>query len=93
MNKKKTVKKLKIKSHYVSIRTVDGSNIHGNVNLNSETVAIDRLSDFFIKGKNSFIVMYDATIQGKQNNTIIINKANIVWAVPGSDPNITDQNA
>jgi hypothetical protein len=43
----------------------------------------NRVSDWFIKGKRSFIVMFDIEAKGfKEGDVIIINKNKICWVVP-----------
>lgn len=70
--------KLEKKSHRVRVKTTDGTTFRGKINLNSETEQMDRLSDFFLKGKNPFVILYDVTAQGS-NDFFILNKSQIVW--------------
>jgi hypothetical protein len=43
----------------------------------------NRISDWFIKGKKSFIVIFDVEAKGfKEGDVIIINKSKICWLVP-----------
>ena len=55
--------------------------IRGNINLNSESLPMDRVSDLLIKGQNKFLIMYNASIGEKKDAAIIINKAQIVWVM------------
>ncbi len=66
-------------SRCVLVKTTDGSIIRGRINLNAETAPMDRVSDLLIKGENQFLVMCEATVQGRKDAVIIINKNQIVW--------------
>ena len=63
----------------VVVKTIDGSVIRGNINLNSESIPMDRVSDLLIKGQNKFLIMYNATLGEKKDAAVIINKSQIVW--------------
>ena len=65
----------------VVVKTIDGSLIRGNINLNSESIPMDRVSDLLIKGQNKFLIMYNATIGKIKDSAIIINKSQIVWVM------------
>ena len=65
----------------VIVKTTDGSVIHGNINLNSESIPMDRVSDLLIKGQNKFLIMYNATIGKTKDSAVIINKSQIVWVM------------
>ena len=65
----------------VTVKTTDGSIINGNINLNSETLPMDRVSDLLIKGQNKFLMMYNATIADRKDAAVIINKSQIVWVM------------
>ena len=65
----------------VTVKTTDGSIIIGNINLNSETLPMDRVSDLLIKGQNKFLMMYNATIGNRNDAAVIINKSQIVWVM------------
>jgi len=71
-------------SQMVRIKTSDGSTFRGKINLNSETEKMDRISDFFLKGKNPFITIYDVAAHGN-SNLFIINKKHIIWVTPDDD--------
>ncbi len=62
----------------ISIRTIDGSTIHGRVNVSSE----DRVSDLFTSKEALFIVVVDVTSSDHTNKTLFINKNHIVWVEP-----------
>ena len=65
----------------VVVKTIDGSLIRGNINLNSESIPMDRVSDLLIKGQNKFLIMYNATIDSVTDSAVIINKSQIVWVM------------
>ena len=65
----------------VVVKTSDGSLIRGNINLNSESIPMDRVSDLLIKGQNKFLIMYNATIDSVRDSAVIINKSQIVWVM------------
>jgi hypothetical protein len=65
----------------VTVKTTDGSLICGNINLNSESLPMDRVSDLLIKGQNKFLIMYNATLDERKDSAIIINKSQIVWVM------------
>lgn len=70
-----------IKSQRIRIKLTDGTIFRGKINLNSEAVPADRMSDFFIKGVSPFVVLFDVTAQGR-NSLFIINKSHIIWITP-----------
>lgn len=65
----------------VIVKTIDGSVIRGNINLNSESLPMDRVSDLLIKGQNKFLIMYNASLGEKKDAAVIINKSQIVWVM------------
>ena len=65
----------------VVVKTIDGSLIRGNINLNSESLPMDRVSDLLIKGQNKFLIMYNATLGDRRDAAVIINKSQIVWVM------------
>jgi len=65
----------------VVVKTIDGSLIRGNINLNSESIPMDRVSDLLIKGQNKFLIMYNASLGDRKDAAIIINKSQIVWVM------------
>ena len=65
----------------VVVKTTDGSIIRGNINLNSESLPMDRVSDLLIKGQNKFLIMYNASLDNKNDAAVIINKSQIVWVM------------
>lgn len=69
----------------VVVKTTDGSLIRGNINLNSESLPMDRVSDLLIKGQNKFLIMYNATLGDRRDAAVIINKSQIVWVMEEQD--------
>lgn len=65
----------------VLVKTIDGSLIRGNINLNSESIPMDRVSDLLIKGQNRFLIMYNASLGDRKDAAVIINKSQIVWVM------------
>jgi hypothetical protein len=70
---------------YVQVRMTDGSTIRGTVNLNSESEPMRRISDLMIKGKNRFLLLSCATVQGQKERTVLVNKDQIVYVEEMSD--------
>ena len=65
----------------VLVKTIDGSLIRGNINLNSESIPMDRVSDLLIKGQNKFLIMYNASLGDRKDAAVIVNKSQIVWVM------------
>jgi protein-arginine kinase len=65
----------------VVVKTIEGSIIRGNINLNSESLPMDRVSDLLIKGQNKFLIMYNASLGERKDAAVIINKSQIVWVM------------
>ncbi len=82
----------------VTIKLEDGALIKGKINLLSEPARdfgglydkhledqgtyYRRISDIFTKGKNPFIVVFDALMENEAGKVLIINKNKILWVVP-----------
>jgi hypothetical protein len=82
----------------VTIKLEDGSIVKGKINILSEPARefdgfydkhrddqgtyYRRISDIFTKGKNPFVVVFDALMEKKPEKVIIINKKKISWVVP-----------
>ncbi len=62
----------------ITIRTIDGSTIHGKVNVSPA----DRVSDLFTSKEALFIVLVGVTSSDHTNKTLFINKNHIVWVEP-----------
>ena len=43
------------------------------------------MSDIFTKLTDPFIVVFDATAEGKSGRVLILNKSNIAWVSPEDD--------
>jgi hypothetical protein len=75
----------RIDARKVSIKMVDGSLIQGKVNLLHDEAVVQRVSDIFTKLTDPFVVVFDATAEGKSGRVIILNKRNIAWISPEAD--------
>jgi hypothetical protein len=76
----------KIDARYVTIKMVDGSLVHGKVNLHRGDAEVQRVSDLFTKITDPFIVVFDATAEGVSGRVLILNKINVVWVSPEDQP-------
>jgi hypothetical protein len=66
-------------SRKVIISMVDGTVFKGYTNIGASR----RLSDYFRKSENMFIVLFDTSIgNGTEKDVYFINKDHIVWAKP-----------
>jgi hypothetical protein len=70
-----------VKAQRVRVKLTDGQIFRGKINLNSEAVPADRMSDFFLKGVSPFVILFDVTAQGR-NSLFIVNKSQIIWITP-----------
>ena len=75
----------RIEARKVSIKMVDGSLVQGKVNLLHDESVVQRVSDIFTKLTDPFIVVFDATAEGKSGRVLILNKRNIAWVSPEDD--------
>jgi small nuclear ribonucleoprotein (snRNP)-like protein len=66
----------------VLIKLSDGSFIRGKVNLYHDEVALQRVSEIFTRVQDPFVVVFEATVEGKTGRTCVINKGNILWVSP-----------
>ena len=62
----------------ITIKTTDGSTLHGKVNIGIK----ERLSDLFTKDESQFIILFEAEQMGPPNKVFFVNKRHIVWAEP-----------
>ncbi|MES0446310.1 MAG: hypothetical protein ABUJ92_07165 [Desulfobacterales bacterium] len=62
----------------ITIRTSDGSTIHGKVNIAGKK----RVSDIFTSNEDLFVVMVDVSFENSFGRTMFVNKRHIVWAEP-----------
>ena len=75
----------RIEARKVTIKMVDGSLVQGKVNLLHDEAVVQRVSDIFTKLTDPFIVVFDATAEGKSGRVLILNKRNIAWVSPEDD--------
>jgi hypothetical protein len=76
----------RVDARKVTIKMVDGSLVQGKVNILHDEEVVQRVSDIFTKVDDPFIVVFDATAEGKCGRVLIINKRNIAWVSPEDDP-------
>ena len=62
----------------ITIRTIDGSTIHGRVN----ALPDKRVSDLLKRRKEPFVVVVDASYKDSKSKTLFVNKDHIVWIEP-----------
>ena len=75
----------KMEARGVRIKLVDGSMIKGKINLYQDEAMIQRVSEIFTKTTDPFVVVFDATFEGKSNRVVVVNKRNIIWVSPEED--------
>ena len=75
----------RIEARKITIKMVDGSLVQGKINLLSDESVAHRVSDIFTKVTDPFIVVFDATAEGKSGRVLILNKRNIAWVSPEDD--------
>jgi hypothetical protein len=75
----------RIEARKISINMVDGSLVQGKINLLSDESVVQRVSDIFTKVTDPFIVVFEATAEGKSGRVLILNKRNIAWVSPEDD--------
>jgi hypothetical protein len=75
----------RIEARKITIKMVDGSLVMGKINLLSDEAVVQRVSDIFTKLTDPFIVVFDATAEGKSGRVLILNKRNIAWVSPEDD--------
>jgi len=76
----------RVDARKVSIKLVDGSLIQGKINMYHDEGGIQRVSDVFTKISDPFIVVFDATAEGKSGRVMILNKRNVTWVSPEEEP-------
>ena len=62
----------------VVVKIKDGATISGKLNIGEFT----RVSDFFRRSTDQYLVLSDAEHRGMPGKVVIINKQEIVWAEP-----------
>ena len=75
----------RIDGRKVSIKMVDGSLVQGKVNVFHDEDTVQRVSDIFTKLTDPFVVVFEATAEGKSGRVLILNKRNIAWVSPEDD--------
>jgi hypothetical protein len=80
----------KVEARLVTIKLVDGSLVNGKINLHRSDVEIQRVSELFTRVADPFIVVFDATAEGKSGRVLILNKRNIIWITPEDGPQPRD---
>ena len=75
----------KLNPRIVTIKLVDGSMVKGKINLQHDEAMIQRVSDIFTRINDPFLVVFDATVEGKPGRVLIVNKHNVIWASPEDD--------
>ncbi len=75
----------RIDGRKVSIKMVDGSLVQGQVNVYQDEETVQRVSEIFTKLADPFVVVFDATAEGKSGRVLILNKRNIAWVSPEDD--------
>ena len=76
----------RIDARKITIKLVDGSLVHGKVNLLNDEAVVQRVSDIFTKLTDPFVVVFDATAEGRGGRVLILNKINVAWVSPEDDP-------
>jgi hypothetical protein len=71
-------RKFETTTELITIKTIDGSTIRGNINLGVK----ERVSDLFTKSSNPFIVLTGVTSGDGSRQTLFVNKHYIVWVEP-----------
>ncbi len=67
----------------VIIKLIDGSSVRGKINLiRDEEITLQRVSEIFTRVQDPFVVVFDATVEGKVGRTCVVNKNNILWVSP-----------
>jgi len=76
----------RIDARKVAIKMVDGSLVQGKINVYHDEEVVQRVSDMFTKVSDPFIVVFDATAEGRSGRVLIVNKNNVAWVSPEEDP-------
>jgi hypothetical protein len=62
----------------ILIKLLDKSIVKGKVSVGD----FRRLSDRLNKGEDPFLIVFDATVEGHTGKVLMINKNQIMWAMP-----------
>ena len=76
----------RIDARKVIVKMVDGSLVQGKVNVYHDEEVVQRVSDMFTKVSDPFIVVFDATAEGRSGRVLIVNKNNVAWVSPEDEP-------
>jgi hypothetical protein len=76
----------RIDARKITIKMVDGSLVQGKVNVYHDEEVVQRVSDIFTKLTDPFVVVFDATAEGRSGRVLILNKRNIAWVSPEDEP-------
>ena len=71
-------KDFKIDYRTITIRTIDGATVQGQVNIAPN----QRVSELFINEKGPFIVLVNASYSDVSGKTLFVNKEHIIWVEP-----------
>ncbi len=66
----------------IKLKLVDGSLIRGKINLIQRGEQEHRISDIFVSRKEPFVVIFQASMDGEDNQTLVINKSHIIYVIP-----------
>lgn len=66
----------------VVLKLVDGSIVKGKINLHHDQAQVQRVSDIFTKVQDPYIVVFDATAEGRSGRVLVVNKRNLIWVSP-----------
>ncbi len=72
----------KIDARKVTIKLMDGSLVRGKINLHHDEHMIQRVSEIFTEIDKPFVVVFEATFEGKADRVMVVNKQNILWVSP-----------
>lgn len=72
----------KIEAREVLIKLADGSVVKGKINLYRGETLLERASEVFTEREEPFLVVFDATFEGKTGRVLFLNKRNILWVAP-----------
>lgn len=72
----------KIDARKVTIKLMDGSLVRGKINLHHDEHLIERVSEVFTQIDTPFVVVFEATFEGRADRVMVVNKANILWVSP-----------
>ena len=83
-------KSFNIRERIVRLKLIDGTLVNGQVNVAHEP-GYDRLSDLVRETEDSFLVLFNVTLYGRENEnpvkhkTLFVNKTHILWIEPDEE--------